>query len=56
MACDRRTPAAGIFGPASFGNADMWSCACALEIMWLAARVAQSRHGVSNRRYTPEQY
>jgi nicotinate-nucleotide--dimethylbenzimidazole phosphoribosyltransferase len=40
VACDRRTPAAGVLGRASFADADMWSCACAVENMWLAARAA----------------
>ena len=40
VACDRRTPAAGVLGRASFADADMWSCACAIENMWLAARAA----------------
>lgn len=40
VACDRRTPAAGVLGRASFGDADLWSCACAIENMWLAARAA----------------
>src|SRR5580693_1048206 len=38
VACDRRAPAAGVLGRASFADADMWSCACAIENMWLAAR------------------
>jgi nicotinate-nucleotide--dimethylbenzimidazole phosphoribosyltransferase len=38
VACDRRTPAAGILGRATFADADMWSCACAVQNMWLAAR------------------
>jgi nicotinate-nucleotide--dimethylbenzimidazole phosphoribosyltransferase len=38
VACDRRTPAAGVLGRASFADADMWGCACAVENMWLAAR------------------
>jgi nicotinate-nucleotide--dimethylbenzimidazole phosphoribosyltransferase len=38
VACDRRTPATGVLGRASFADADMWSCACAVENMWLAAR------------------
>ncbi len=38
VACDRRVPAAGVLGRASFADADMWSCACAIENMWLAAR------------------
>jgi nicotinate-nucleotide--dimethylbenzimidazole phosphoribosyltransferase len=40
VACDRRAPAAGVLGRASFGDADLWSCACAVENMWLAARAA----------------
>ena len=40
VACDRRTPAAGVLGRATFADADMWSCACAVENMWLAARAA----------------
>jgi nicotinate-nucleotide--dimethylbenzimidazole phosphoribosyltransferase len=40
VACDRRTPAAGVLGRASFADADMWSCACAVQNMWLAARAA----------------
>ena len=38
VACDRRVPAAGVLGRASFADTDMWSCACAVENMWLAAR------------------
>jgi nicotinate-nucleotide--dimethylbenzimidazole phosphoribosyltransferase len=40
IACDRRAPAAGVLGRASFADADMWSCACAVQNMWLAARAA----------------
>jgi nicotinate-nucleotide--dimethylbenzimidazole phosphoribosyltransferase len=40
VACDRRTPAAGVLGRATFGDADLWSCACAVQNMWLAARAA----------------
>ncbi|WP_300614045.1 5,6-dimethylbenzimidazole synthase [Trebonia sp.] len=40
VACDRRTPPAGVLGRASFADADMWSCACAVQNMWLAARAA----------------
>lgn len=40
VACDRRAPAAGVLGRASFGDADLWSCACAIENMWLTARAA----------------
>jgi len=38
VACDRRVLAEGVLGRASFADADMWSCACAIENMWLAAR------------------
>jgi nicotinate-nucleotide--dimethylbenzimidazole phosphoribosyltransferase len=40
VACDRRTPPTGVLGRATFADADMWSCACAVENMWLAARAA----------------
>lgn len=40
VACDRRVPAAGVLGRASFADADIWSCACAVQNIWLAARVA----------------
>ncbi len=40
VACDRRAPAAGVLGRASFADADLWSCACAMENMWLTARAA----------------
>jgi nicotinate-nucleotide--dimethylbenzimidazole phosphoribosyltransferase len=40
VACDRRAPAAGVLGRAGFADADMWSCACAVQNMWLAARAA----------------
>ena len=38
VCCDRRTPPAGVLGRATFPDADLWSCACAIENMWLAAR------------------
>jgi nicotinate-nucleotide--dimethylbenzimidazole phosphoribosyltransferase len=38
VACDRRAPAAGVLGRATFADADLWSCACAIENLWLAAR------------------
>ncbi|MEO6899154.1 MAG: 5,6-dimethylbenzimidazole synthase, partial [Mycobacteriaceae bacterium] len=38
VCCDRRAPAAGVLGRASFPDADVWSCACAIENLWLAAR------------------
>jgi len=40
VCCDRRTPPAGVLGRATFADADMWSCACAVQNMWLAARAA----------------
>lgn len=42
VACDRRTPPAGVLGRATFPDTDLWSCACAIENMWLTARA----HGV----------
>ena len=38
VCCDRRTPAAGVLGRATFPDADLWSCACAIENLWLAGR------------------
>ncbi|MCW2737699.1 5,6-dimethylbenzimidazole synthase [Nocardioides sp.] len=38
VASDRRTPAGGVLGRATFPDADMWSCACAIQNLWLAAR------------------
>jgi nicotinate-nucleotide--dimethylbenzimidazole phosphoribosyltransferase len=38
VCCDRRTDAAGVLGRATFRDADLWSCACAIENLWLAAR------------------
>ncbi len=38
VCCDRRAPAAGVLGRATFPDADLWSCACAIENIWLAAR------------------
>lgn len=38
VACDRRTPSSGVLGRNTFTDADMWSCAAAIENMWLAAR------------------
>lgn len=38
VACDRRTAPAGVLGRATFPDADMWSCACAIQNLWLAAR------------------
>jgi nicotinate-nucleotide--dimethylbenzimidazole phosphoribosyltransferase len=38
VCCDRRAPAGGVLGRATFTDADMWSCACAIQNLWLAAR------------------
>lgn len=38
VCCDRRTEAAGVLGRATFADADMWSCAGAIQNLWLAAR------------------
>ena len=38
VCCDRRTEPSGVLGRATFHDADLWSCACAIENMWLAAR------------------
>lgn len=38
VCCDRRAPAGGVLGRASFPDADLWSCACAIQNLWLAAR------------------
>jgi len=38
VCCDRRAPAPGVLGRATFPDADLWSCACAIENLWLAAR------------------
>ena len=38
VACDRRTPAAGVLGRATFPDSDLWSCACAIQNLWLSAR------------------
>ncbi|MCU1668245.1 MAG: cobT [Blastococcus sp.] len=40
VACDRRAPATGVLGRATFPDTDMWSCACAIQNIWLAARAA----------------
>ncbi|HEY6472972.1 MAG TPA: 5,6-dimethylbenzimidazole synthase [Acidimicrobiales bacterium] len=39
VCCDRRAPAEGVLGRATYVDADLWSCACAIENLWLAARV-----------------
>jgi nicotinate-nucleotide--dimethylbenzimidazole phosphoribosyltransferase len=38
VCCDRRAAAAAVLGRATFPDADLWSCACAIENLWLAAR------------------
>lgn len=38
VCCDRRTPAAGVLGRATFPDADLWSCAAAIQNLWLTAR------------------
>jgi nicotinate-nucleotide--dimethylbenzimidazole phosphoribosyltransferase len=38
VCCDRRVEPAGVLGRATFVDADLWSCACAIENLWLAAR------------------
>jgi nicotinate-nucleotide--dimethylbenzimidazole phosphoribosyltransferase len=38
VACDRRAAAGGVLGRATFPDADLWSCACAIENIWLTAR------------------
>lgn len=38
VCCDRRVPAEGVLGRATFVEADMWSCACAIQNLWLTAR------------------
>ena len=40
VACDRRAHAAGVLGRATFPDADLWSCACAIQNIWLAARAS----------------
>ena len=40
VCCDRRTPASAVLGRATFQDADLWSCACAIQNLWLAARAA----------------
>lgn len=40
VCCDRRSAPAGVLGRATFHDADMWSCACAIQNLWLTARAA----------------
>jgi nicotinate-nucleotide--dimethylbenzimidazole phosphoribosyltransferase len=38
VCCDRRARPEGVLGRATFVDADLWSCACAIQNLWLAAR------------------
>jgi nicotinate-nucleotide--dimethylbenzimidazole phosphoribosyltransferase len=38
VCCDRRARPAGVLGRATFPDADLWSCACAIQNVWLTAR------------------
>jgi nicotinate-nucleotide--dimethylbenzimidazole phosphoribosyltransferase len=38
VCCDRRAEPTGVLGRATFHDADLWSCACAIENLWLTAR------------------
>ena len=38
VCCDRRVAAQGVLGRATFRDADLWSCACAIQNLWIAAR------------------
>jgi nicotinate-nucleotide--dimethylbenzimidazole phosphoribosyltransferase len=38
VCCDRRAAPAAVLGRATFTDADLWSCACSIENLWLAAR------------------
>lgn len=38
VCCDRRAAPQGVLGRATFVDTDLWSCACAIENLWLAAR------------------
>ncbi|HTP14441.1 MAG TPA: 5,6-dimethylbenzimidazole synthase, partial [Streptosporangiaceae bacterium] len=38
VCCDRRARPAGVLGRATFPDSDLWSCACAIENIWLTAR------------------
>ena len=38
VCCDRRVTPNGVLGRGTFHDADVWSCACAIQNMWLAAR------------------
>lgn len=38
VCCDRRARPAGVLGRATFPDTDLWSCACAIQNIWLTAR------------------
>ena len=38
VCCDRRVDPVGVLGRATFADSDMWSCACAIQNLWLEAR------------------
>lgn len=38
VCCDRRVNNEQVLGRATYFDADLWSCACAIENLWLAAR------------------
>lgn len=38
VCCDRRARPDGVLGRATFPDADLWSCACAIQNIWLTAR------------------
>ncbi|HEX6356448.1 5,6-dimethylbenzimidazole synthase [Actinophytocola sp.] len=38
VCCDRRAAPQGVLGRATFVDTDLWSCACAIQNLWLAAR------------------
>jgi nicotinate-nucleotide--dimethylbenzimidazole phosphoribosyltransferase len=38
VCCDRRVAAGGVIGRATYPDTDLWSCALAIENLWLAAR------------------
>ena len=38
VCCDRRVEARGVIGRATYPDTDLWSCALAIENLWLAAR------------------
>ncbi|MCU1386809.1 MAG: cob(II)yrinic acid a,c-diamide reductase, partial [Ilumatobacteraceae bacterium] len=40
VCCDRRVTPVGVLGRATLHDADLWSCACAIQNMWLTARAA----------------